>query len=376
MKLAVLDFFSKTMICKDPYQLVEGLSEIGHQTTFIPVNKLVEKEERLNITVGGIRNPKFWSMLNLDAVIFISRFNPELTQVCKAIKESKTPLILKADSDGTLGYPLVPNYLRTVDFSTNFFLDFSRHIKWRLPISTFVKPKLKQIEIADAVIIESPNAKLNAQKVVRYWLGERESEKIEFIPNPLNPVFTRSFAKRSKKKKLTTVGRWEDCRVKNTKAMCTTLSLFAEKFPEYEIEIIGTGVDEVNRHLLNQNKNIKVTGPVNPDALKDKFAESRILFMPSKLESFGLAAAEALCMGCSVVASPIESLQYFCSEGKTGTLSKDFDSPSYFEALCEDEKKWESGFYNGAEIETFWRNRLDRKLVAQALADFISKKIG
>lgn len=89
--------------------------------------------------------------------------------------------------------------------------------------------------------------------------------------------------------------------------------------------------------------------------------------MPSISEGSSIVAAEALSLGCSVVASPLESLQLLTCGSSHGTLSADFSVDAFAGALFADAIRWDRGEYAPEGSAAFWRERLDRKRIAREL---------
>ena len=86
-----------------------------------------------------------------------------------------------------------------------------------------------------------------------------------------------------------------------------------------------------------------------------------MLFVPSRWESFSIAAAEALCTGCSIVGTPAEAFRYLSMQGFSGTIASTFDRKAILAALLQDATKWERGDYKPEKIAIFWRANLDSK---------------
>lgn len=91
------------------------------------------------------------------------------------------------------------------------------------------------------------------------------------------------------------------------------------------------------------------------------------------LESFGLVAAEALCMGCSIVVTPLESLVYLSNNETTGVVSKGFSQKHILDALNADKHRWDNKFYLPEKISTYWRSSLNRRVVANQFSSLANQ---
>jgi hypothetical protein len=60
-------------------------------------------------------------------------------------------------------------------------------------------------------------------------------------------------------------------------------------------------------------------------------------------------------------------------QGFSGTISSNFTKESLLDALIQDASKWDQGRYDPEAISKFWRGRLDRKIVAESIANIAQK---
>jgi glycosyltransferase involved in cell wall biosynthesis len=380
MRIAVVDYYGPGILHKDPANITLGLRDIGVEALFVARNLVNEFNGSQSpfplVSSAAIETVSFWSDLSVDAVLLISRLAPDSDRIVAAIKAAGVRLILKVDSDGTLGYPLVPNYLRTLSWRNDPLRTLIRHAKWRFPMRRYVGKKINQIAMADAVIVESPKARINILSILKHWKCEHLSLKVRFVPNPVAPDVFALDAMIAKKKLVMAVGRWEDFGPKNTHVMVRSIIEFLQMRKDYQALIVGSG-NEVIKHILEKFNSdllnrLSVLGVVDHSLLAQRLAEAQILFMPSRMESFGIVAAEALCVGCSIAVTPIESLEYLAADGFSGTVACGFDTSKVKEALLAEVKRWDAGEHSSLEISEYWRARLDRRAIAatiQAIAE-------
>ncbi|MCA9115912.1 MAG: glycosyltransferase [Planctomycetaceae bacterium] len=370
MRIAVLDHLSPGTIGKDPVQIALGLQELGCDALFISMREVPDLPPlALPIVQLDTGDPDFWVSLQLDAVLFISRFAPGTEAICRQIKSAGIRLVLKADSDGTLGYPLVPNYLRTLDFLSSPLMTLVRNIKWRLPVRHFVAGKLDQTDLADHIIFECPRSVNNVRQVMRYWKYDSALSRLHCIPNPVAASVFDHQVEPLRERKILAVGRWEDELVKNTRAMCGAVRQFAELQPDCQIELVGSGDDRLRHYLREMPPSVTVTGPLPQEEVFQRMKSARSLLMPSRMESFGLAAAEALCLGCSIIVTPVESLDYLSAAGQTGSCAAGFRAGEILAAMLQDFERWDSGFYDPAAIAAGWRDTLSRSRIARQILE-------
>ena len=105
-----------------------------------------------------------------------------------------------------------------------------------------------------------------------------------------------------------------------------------------ELMIAGSGPDEAKvRELarrLGVGERVVFAGHVRPAERFELLASAEIVAMPSRYETFGLVAAEALAVGTPVVAFDIPCLRSLVS-GAGGVLVPPFDTGAYAAALAD-----------------------------------------
>ena len=372
MRIVILDTGGPPADLKDQGQILGGLRDLGVDARLMLLNtpNLWADERFVAVEPSDSTNVNFWRKNQADIILFFSRLNPRYTKILETIKNSGKIVIIKADSDGTLGYPLAPNYLRTLKVSRQPIRWILSNIKWRLPIGHFVKQKIEQIQLADAVILETPEALANVAYVLHFWHRDNLINKLHFIPNPVTTDIV-SAPLAGKTDTVISIGRWEDEGCKNTQVMLRAAADFLNVKKDYQYIIVGSGRDKILPFIQQLSPEISsritMSGAVSHQQIPKLLVKSRIFLMPSNLESFGIAAAEALCMGCSVVGTPLESFRYLTASGFSGTIARGFQKTSIVNALIEDSIKWENGQYHHDEIANFWRKRSDRKKIVQEI---------
>jgi len=365
---------------KDPGQIIFGLIENGFKADlitlekkellnyhpFFPLIKVAKKEE--------FYSNNFWSKLDSDLIIFYSWLSKVYTPIVKVIKKRGKKVLIKADNDGCIGYPLLTHQLKTPLFKGSFVKNVFHQIEWRLHLKSFYSKNIEQIELSDGVIIESPDALSNLNYFLANWGRKDLIQKNYFVPNPVTPEFIN--CKVGKKENIViAVGRWEDEVPKNTKLMVETLTEFLEYKKNYRAVIVGSGKKNVEKFLRGVSKEIKnrieITGPKEHGKIKDFLLPAKIFFMPSRWESFGIAGAEALCCGCSLAGTPLEALRYLSMQGFSGTTASSFKKEAVLAALIQESIKWERNYYFPEKISEFWKAKLDRKKIAKEISEII-----
>lgn len=364
-------------------QIISGLIDVGIDAELITTDKdcLAQYQPpfpMIRAKSGDLISANFWKNLESNTIIFYHGLR-HYKKHFQAIKVAHKKIIVKLDFDGQLWYPL--HYFSSQRFrhASGLLRRLARIIKWSIPFwrKAIVQADLKQLEMADAVIIESPEALTNLVYLLNYWRRPDLIEKTYFVPSPVTPIFSDETLLPPKENIIISIGRWDDLRQKNTKLMIKTLAVFLRREKNYTAKIIGSGKDIVekllSRYANDVSDRIEVTGPLSHDKLKKHLMAAKIFFMPSRWESFGLAAAEAICCGCSIVGTPLEPLRYLSMQGFSGVTAVNFSKKAVLAALLLGVGKWERKEYNPEEIANFWRRKLDRKSIAKEFIKIAEK---
>lgn len=380
MKISVfLDRYCPFHEDKDPGQVPLGLLEIGTCADVITVSKTDLANYRpkfclIQKTLNELETEQFWSKCDSDVILAYTWLSKSYTSLVEKMKLGGKKVLIKSDSNGRIGYPFQPVYLRVPLLERLTVRDIVRNIGWRLPFK-FLHSKtttqiIRQIELSDGVIVESPDALSNLNFFLATWARRDLIEKTHFVPNPVTPEFVESEIGR-KENIVVSYGRWDDFKYKNTQVMIRNVVEFLKERHDYRSIIFGTGTEKIKSLIEDTPKNVRdrisVLGSIEHKKVHDFLTNAKIFFLPSRSESFSIAAAEAICMGCSVVSTPLESLRYLSMEGFSGTVASTFDREAILAALLQDSIKWESGCYEPDKIATFWRAKLNRKSVAKSI---------
>ncbi len=365
MKIGIfLENFTDTELAKDPGTIASGLINKGVDVAVFAHSHTEEVAARFPVVLikkverGSVL---YWQKSEIDILFVYSWLSLRYTKMIRAAKKANIKVILKLDSDGYLLYPLRPNYLKVFGFNQTFISKAThllRLAQWYILPKIITKLKIKQIELASALIIESPKAKKNLEYSLSYWKKSYLSQKIAFIPNP---IITESIDTLNKENIITCIGRWDDAR-KNANGLYT---VFSQIGTNWQINIIGKGSVILTERIKTANRNIQIKGieKISHMEIFSQLSKTKILFLPSLTEASPLSASEALSCGCSVVGGPLASVEYFVNSGKSGSMAKNFNAQSLYEALNLDIKKWDTQ-YSPENIKTYWQSELDIKNVS------------
>jgi glycosyltransferase involved in cell wall biosynthesis len=363
---------------KDPGQIPLGLIENGTSADVITVKKteLANYKPEFRITQktpDELESEQFWSELDTDAILAYTWLGRSYTPLIEKMKAGGKKVIIKSDTNGRVGYPFKPFYLNGPLSEKLTISNIIRNIGWNLPIkalhSKINRQVTRQIDLSDGVIVESPGGVSNLNLYLATWARRDLIKKTHFVPNPVTPEFIESDI--SKKENIVfSSGRWADFN-KNAELLVETATEFLKERQEYRVIIVGTEIERVKKLVEEVPENIlgriNIVGRIEHKKVCGMLANAKIFLLPSRWESYSISTAEAICMGCTAVGAPLESLRYFSMEGTSGTVGATYDKKAVLGALLHDAAKWDNGNYDPNEIAKFWRARLNRKAIAKTI---------
>jgi len=132
-----------------------------------------------------------------------------------------------------------------------------------------------------------------------------------------------------------------DNRRKGGDLLQRALRTFGENYGADSATVIQFG----DGKLSDQPLDVIELGWVSDGDLPTVYAAADVMAVPSRYESFGQTASEALACGTPVVAFETSGLKDVVADGKTGTLVEKFDTATFAEALhklllCEDTQEY------------------------------------
>jgi glycosyltransferase involved in cell wall biosynthesis len=375
MKIGIfIEKIEKNIDYKDLGQIARGLKDLGNEVFFI-TTKSNFKDFIFPVIEASIENlekEKFFKEIDCDVIIFYTWLSIRFNRLIESAKNSGKRVIIKLDSDGRFGYPILISRLRGFTHIKNFkeFIDYFSWVFRYIAFGTFLfKKKIKQLYIADKVIIESPQALVNLFTFLFYHkkLDLSILDKCCVIPNPVDKAFIRPPG--NKENIILCVADWEN-RAKNRKNLFKLIKKFLEIKKNWRFVIIGNGS---NYFSSLSNEKVIIKDEVPHGEIIEYFSKAKIFLLPSFWEGFNISASEAVCSGCSIVGTPLECLFYLSNNGFSGTISYDFNYKSLLSALLIDVYKWENGIYNAKLISDYWQNILNREKIAKMIVDIINK---
>jgi glycosyltransferase involved in cell wall biosynthesis len=363
---------------KDHAQIVLGLGEIGLESELFTLDKPAFRNPGLSVPVRLITPEQaatadYWRNTPYNAIIVYTRMDWSNIWMIDIMKKAGKTVLVKADTDGRKTFPVYPRDI--MDYTYNTAAERARALYKRLKQQVSGRKRgnrlAEHVKRADGIIVETPQAFANIGYILSYWGMPELIGKVFVVPNPVSNFFTTP-PLAAKDNLIVASGGWGSMiggsYVKNTAAMVDALCRFLMMKPDYKAVVIGSRGDVVESMAKKwpSSENLHVAGYIPNDEAAQYVSRAKIVFQPSLYETFGIAVAEGLCMGCSVVGGPLESFHYLSGGGLSGTLATDFSADSLLAALLADNLKWERNIYSPEIISSTWRSLLNRQTIAKS----------
>lgn len=209
----------------------------------------------------------------------------------------------------------------------------TRCMSWKTRMKYFIWRKIMNLAdkaIAPSFIVknihEAHNVLHNKWDVITPWIDS-------------SFFYKKTQKKKTKQKILLFVGSLIE--FKGAWVAARALKKIVQKFPKTKLIFVGSEQDSDSRyrkdieHICSNDhtiNNIIFLGKKNKEELAELYATSDIYLCPTVcMESFGLNWAEAMAMGCPIIASSIGSIPEYIKHEKTGILFPKRD----YEALAD-----------------------------------------
>jgi glycosyltransferase involved in cell wall biosynthesis len=375
------DFFAR-----DSGLLCRGFQSLGIESRAVmPGEKKPEDEADLIRTdYRNLESAEWWRGQDLDGVVLYAWGRPKFRKVAAAIHEAGIFLVLNQDNGGLVS-PLAGLrdwiaeqwILAGQGRGVGAWLRFLKLTLRGLSVGLVLTDPLRAAHLkqGDVIACVSPKAAEYYQELCRIYGGADLADRVRVVPHAVESRF--HFSGTLKLRQLACVGRWQDVVQKRPWLLMEVLETLLGSDDEVSVVIAGTATGELTawHHALDdaRRSRVQLRGRVDRDELAEILDQSQVFYSPSAFESFGIAAAEALCAGCSVVAGrsvSMASFEWFVSE-ESGTLAAMDDAPGHLKALQAELDRWDQGAHDSQRIARVWCGRLHADQVARSVVRWL-----
>ena len=372
--------FDLLLFSRDTGLVTRGLQAIGIESKVVLLGKqrTDEHTDIMRITWHQACDPAWWRQWRLDGVVSFSWAQPKYAPCLKAISGAGIRIFIKLDCGEPLLTPRIATgaYMR---HAYRCFRDDGRSVVLavlQMLVKTvlhcipacYLNPLMNYFALADAVGVESPLGVELLQKTMALAGRQDLIPRVRLVGQPIAPYMR--FSGGTKIKQIIAVGRWESY-VKNAPLLVRTLALVLRAQPDYTAVICGSGIEQlralVDAWASDLGGRIQLLGPMGNDALPRHLIQSQILIVSSFFEGFSIAAAEALCCGCSVVIPQRIGSMRWCTAEQCGSLAAPYDAGGMSEAVFKEIRAWDEGRRDPVRISELWYGRIAAPNVARQI---------
>jgi glycosyltransferase involved in cell wall biosynthesis len=332
----------------------------------------------------NLESAAWWKSQHADGVVLYAWGRPKFRKVAAAIHEAGIFLILNQDNGGLVS-PLAGSrdWLREQWIMTGggrgalAWIEFVKRTLRGVTAGVFLTDPLRAAHLrnGDVIACVSPKAAEHYRRLCRWYGGDELAARVTVLPHAVEPRFR--FDGREKQRQIACIGRWDDEVQKRPWLLMDVIDGLLAKDSDVCVVIAGKATAEMRdwhgKMDDSKRQRVRLCGRMERDALAELLADSRIFYSPSAFESFGIAAAEALCAGCSVVAGrsvSMASFEWFVSE-ESGTLAEGDAALDHLAALSAELEHWDGAQRNAARISEVWCERLHAEKVAARIVGLI-----
>jgi glycosyltransferase involved in cell wall biosynthesis len=179
---------------------------------------------------------------------------------------------------------------------------------------------------ADAIVA-------NSSYVGRMVEG-KQRQRVECIPNPVEPLFFAPDATTPNEGRVVWVGRFS--RLKGVDVLLRAWPRVRREVPRAHLRLIGApgeALGTAEMQSLVRQPEVEVMGPMHGEALRAEYASAVALVLPSRQENAPLVVGEAMAVGRPVVASRVGGIPDMVQDGETGWLCEPANEDSLAECL-------------------------------------------
>jgi glycosyltransferase involved in cell wall biosynthesis len=362
--------------------VVRTLRSMGHDAWLMalydPGQTLGPDKPVIRATMKELEDPAWWQKQQPDALIIGTWSATRFEAIRTAALSLKKPLIEKLDTDGVKSPKIwFSRYLLRDAVNYNYSDPWHRKAKAFLKavsrtVVVFAFPGLldkKMVKGMSRVAVFAAETPLAVARVKRFLrlFGAAPMPRVVTISHPVNTSQMRLLPGDLKENIVVAVGRWDDA-VKGWPLLVEVARRFLAIRPDWKMVVIG-GLPrfsaKVRKEILSLQDCLLLTGPLEHQQLSEWNRRAKIYLLTSHCETFNIAAAEALCCGCSVVGpSQIASASYFagCQSGTPSYLR----TPDHMtDALVAEADEWEGGKRDPVKISQASLQKFEAETVAK-----------
>ena len=368
------DFFAR-----DSGLLCRGFQSLGVASRAVMPGAAQPEDEAdlIRTDFANLESADWWRTHHLDGVVLYAWGSPQFRQVAAAIRAAGIFLVLNQDNGGLVspraGYRdwlheqwILAGQGRGMKAWLRFLSLALRGLSAGILLTD--PRRAAHLKAGHVIACVSPKAAGYYRKLCRIYGGADLAGRVTVVPHAVEARFR--YSGEPKRRQVACVGLWQNRVQKRPWRLTEVIGSLVAVDAQVVVVIVGTVTPELaawqGALVAGQRERVQLRGKLGRDELAWILQESQVFYSPSAFESFGIAAGEALCSGCSVVAGrsvSMASFEWFVSED-SGTLAAANTLAAHLETLRNELAGWARGERNPRQIAAVWGDRLHAGNVA------------
>ena len=371
---------------RDSGLLCRGLRILGIESRAVMPGPVRADDEMdlIRTEYANLECASWWRSHGLDGLVLYAWGAPRYRNIARAVHDAGVFLVLNQDNGGLVSPLAGPvawlaeqRNLGGRDLGLDGWLRFMGLVIRGMTVGLAAIDPLRaqHLKFGDVIACVSPRAAEYYRRLCRIYGGEQLAGRVTVLPHGVATGFRWSGG--LKKRQIVCVGRWEDKVQKRPGLLSAVIGRLLELDEGFTVAITGKTDQSLNAWHAKLDSclrdRVKVLGRVGRNELRGLMDVSQIFYSPSAFESFGIAAAEALCCGCSVVAArsvSMASFEWFTGES-SGRLAPDDSVDAHVASLRAELDDWADDSRDAAGISAVWCEHLHADKLAGRVAGMV-----
>lgn len=381
-------------------QYVAGFRALGHDPVAVCAEGAEEGFEGPVLTAPAseplvaepFEDPAFWSEVGADVAVVVTWHR--MPGVLRAIREAGTKVAAFADSEGRIGtrrhwgyhFERHWHYLDGPAAKARFAVRWLRDRlgeRWR---GRYPEDELavQSTRASDVVAIGHEEGRRLFVEVLEANLAPELAERVVVVPFTVGESVFRLDVPEEKEDHIVGVGRWDDPQ-KHAPRLAKALDRFFVRRSSTKVELFGRGASEEEAEgdapfapfaavAARHPGRLRLRGVRPQEEVAESMRTARTIVFSSRWEGCPHAALEALCLGCTVVGTPIPSLKSWSEDGRYGRVAGGWSAGALAGALEREMASWSAGRRAPREISRHWRERIRPEAVCGRLLEEVSER--
>jgi len=378
---------------RDTGLICRGFQSLGHTSKAILLGpkRMDDPEDDLGdvmrAELSSLTDVLWWKSLDIDACIFCSWGKSEYQEMANAIVAAGIKLIQITDTQGILSPR--SGWFDYMSIESSHYYDYPvwkrrfrqlTRVIYGITLGGLLRdrPRVKMLTTGAYFAAATPVAKNRFERLASHYAKGLNKDHFQCVAFPIS-LHGVCVTESDIVDKVVAVGRWDD-KQKRQQLLMSTVQMTLEKRPDTVFEIYGFLTQELkewHKQLRSGDmERVRLIGVVPHEVVMNGLKTARTLLCPSAYEGCCNASAEALTVGCSVVAvdSPAMSALKWHASLRSGTLSPTSSGQDMTNSLCSELALWDTGERSACDIAKTWQPVFNFEKIAETYVSLIKRK--